>query len=203
MTGRKEEPGGHGEEREPTLPADEEAAWAQIVAGYGERPEVPGDARWTDADDRNGDDGPGQGEDARDDRPGPGGHGGGTDGPDARDGGEPEKTGPADRPVRSFTVYPAGTGPRDWVAPDDPDDDHFVPPEPPPLPEADTTTKFGWLAALGGPLLLLGCVLFDVYMTWWILTLGVGGFLGGFAALLTRLREDDDDFEDPGGGAVV
>ena len=111
MTGRKEEPGGHGEEREPTLPADEEAAWAQIVAGYGERPEVPGDARWTDADDRNGDDGPGQGEDARDDRPGPGGHGGGTDGPDARDGGEPEKTGPADRPVRSFTVYPAGTGP--------------------------------------------------------------------------------------------
>lgn len=198
MTERKEEPGGHGDEREPTLPADEEAAWAQIVAGYGEQPDVPDDDRQDDGDR---DDGDGSDRDDRDDRDEAGRA---VDGGDARDGGDATADrDAADRPVRSFTVYSAGTGPRDWEGPDDGDEDHFSPPEPPPLPEADATTKFGWLAALGGPLLLLGCVLFDVYLSWWIITAGVGGFLGGFAALLTRLRDGDDDFEDPGGGAVV
>ena len=84
------------------------------------------------------------------------------------------------------------------------DEGHFVPPEPPPLPEADTTAKFAWLAVLGGPLLLLGVVLFQAEMTWWIATLGVGGFLGGFATLVrgcgTATTRTTDD---PGRGAVV
>ncbi|MCX2967655.1 MULTISPECIES: hypothetical protein [Streptomyces] len=116
------------------------------------------------------------------------------------DGGDGE-----DAPVRSFTVYSAGAGPRDWEpAPPSEDEDHFVPPEPPPLPRADTTTKFAWLAVLGGPALLLAAVLLQWDFTWWISTLGVGGFLGGFATLLTRLRDgDEDDWDDPGRGAVV
>ncbi|MFR9676712.1 hypothetical protein [Streptomyces sp. TR06-5] len=179
MTERNPEPGGHGDDREPTLPADEEAAWAEIVAGYGDEPDSRPDLREQQdaAADDGGTEGRGQQDAEADDAP-PGG------------------------PVRSFTVYRAGTGPRDWRAPEEPDDDHFVPPEPPPLPEADTVTRFGWVAALGGPLLLVGAVLFGVPLSWWILTLGVGGFLGGFATLLTRLR-DDDDFDDPAGGAVV
>ncbi len=183
MTERNPEPGGHGEEHEPMLPADEEAAWAQIVAAYGDQPDDTPD----DASDEARDDPPGDGPDA--------------DGPDADpDAGDRE----ADGPARSFTVYAAGTGPRDWHGPDDPNEDHFVPPEPPPLPETDPTTRFAWLAAVGGPLLLLGAVLFDVYLSWWIVTLGVGGFLGGFATLLTRLRDGhDDDLDDPGSGAVV
>jgi hypothetical protein len=190
VTERKEGAGGPGEEREPALPADEEAAWAQIVAAYGDE---PGDRIGEEPGDRPGDD--------SGDRPG-----GEPDGrPDARDrdrAGE-EDAEPA-QPARSFTVYAAGTGPRDWQGPDDEDDDHFTPPEPPPLPEADATTKFAWIAALGGPLLLIGAVLFDVYLSWWIVTLGVGGFLGGFATLLTRLRDGrDDDLDDPGSGAVV
>lgn len=150
------------DERDPMLPADEEAAWAQIVAGYGDEPES---------------------------------------GPDRR-----SASGPA---VRSYTVHTAkvGTGPRDAPRPaeeDDEDEEHFVPPEPPPLPEADTTTKFGWLGALGGPLLLLAAILFRIDFTWWLLTLGVGGFVGGCLTLATRLRPgDEDDWEDPGGGAVV
>lgn len=145
---------GEDEERDPLLPQDEEAAWAQIVAGYDD---------------------------------------------------EPEERAPAPGPaVRSYTVYAAGTGPRDWQAPDAEDEEHFVPPEPPPLPEADTTTKFGWLGALGGPLLLLAAVLFRFDVTWWLLTLGVGGFIGGCFTLATRLRPgDEDDYDEPGGGAVV
>jgi hypothetical protein len=39
-------------------------------------------------------------------------------------------------------------------------------------------------------------------MTWWLATLGIGGFLGGFATLVMRMRTDDED-DDPGRGAVV
>jgi hypothetical protein len=197
VTERNPKSEGPGEEREPALPADEEAAWAQIVAAYGEEPDAT-------AEDMTGTTGQAaaDGDTATDRRDGTGpadGDGPGGDRAENRSG-EPE-TG---TPARSFTVYAAGTGPRDWQAPDGEDDDHFVPPEPPPLPETDATTKFAWLAALGGPLLLLGAVLFDVYLSWWIVTLGVGGFLGGFATLLTRLRDGaDDDLDDPGSGAVV
>ncbi|MGW8376560.1 hypothetical protein [Streptomyces sp. ODS28] len=170
-------------ERNPgSLPPEEEAAWARIVAGYGEEAERPGE---DEAGGR-------EGESPRDpeDHPGPS-----------------SPSGPS--VVRSFTVYEAGAGPRDWSAPDDEDgegeDDegHFVPPEPPPLPETDVTTKFAWIAAVGGPLLLLGTMLLGQPMQWWVVLLGVGGFLGGFATLVARMRDDDEDDDDPGRGAVV
>ncbi|MFG3255904.1 hypothetical protein [Streptomyces sp. NPDC048172] len=182
-----------GARREPTLPPDEEAAWAEIVAAYGEE---PSDDAAVDSDPS----------------PESGSEAGSEGGPEtgSETGSEPDGdtlTKPeSDPPVRSFTVYAAGTGPRDWDGPDDDGDEgHFVPPEPPPLPETDVTTKFAWLAVLGGPLLLLGAILFQVQLTWWIITLGVGGFLGGFATLVARMRDgrDDDDWDDPGRGAVV
>ncbi len=83
------------------------------------------------------------------------------------------------------------------------DEGHFVPPEPPPLPAADTTAKFAWLGVLGGPALLLLAVLLGWDMTWWLTTLGIGGFLGGFATLVSRMKDDDEDLDDPGRGAVV
>ncbi|MFD7889060.1 hypothetical protein ACFV3O_11400 [Streptomyces albidoflavus] len=96
-----------------------------------------------------------------------------------------------------------GKGARKGGAAEDDDEGHFVPPEPPPLPEADTTTRFAWVAVLGGPLLLLLAVLLDWDMTWWLTTLGVGGFLGGFATLVVRMNDGDEDEDDPGRGAVV
>ena len=80
------------------------------------------------------------------------------------------------------------------------DEGHFVPPEPPPLPEADITSKFAWLGVLGGPVLLLLAILLGWEMTWWLTTLGIGGFLGGFATLVMRMRTDDEDEDDPGPG---
>jgi hypothetical protein len=169
---------------EPTLPADEEQAWAQIVAAYGEEPADPAD----------GFDGSGRTTSAS---------------------GAPGDQDTGGTPTRSFTVYAAGTGPRVWSARGDDEEGegegsedgegHFEPPEPPPLPQADTTAKFAWLAAIGGPLLLILTIVFQVEMTWWIVILGIGGFLGGFATLVARMRDgrDDDDWDDPGRGAVV
>ena len=193
---------GAGREEGPE-PVDEEAAWAAIVAGYDEeapddddgragKPAVTGPAG--DGPEPREDDGP-----RRTDTPEPR--------PDTA--GAPDASASVTRPLGSgITIHPVvGIGPRDWTTPEPPDgedDDHFVPPEPPPLPEADTTTKFAWLAVLGGPLLLLLTVVLQWEMTWWIGTLGIGGFLGGFATLVMRMNDDDgDDHDDPGRGAVV
>ena len=191
---RKDEP----DDDAPPVALDEKAAWEQIVAAYGDHPQAEEMAPAADP-----------GGDARTGtataRPAPGS---GADGESEGDDGATS--------VRSFTVYSAGSGPRDWSLPSADDDEsggtgeeddegHFVPPEPPPLPQADTTGKFAWLAVLGGPLLLIFTVLFQQELTWWIATLGVGGFLGGFGTLVARMRDgrDEDDWDDPGRGAVV
>ncbi|MFI2190121.1 hypothetical protein [Streptomyces sioyaensis] len=207
--------------RDPRDPLDEEAAWAEIVAGYGEQPAFPGGdgpsaspAEDGDAE-RDGDDGKTPAKDEADaskdeaaakDGTAAGGTGTGTgSGPGSGD----PLTG-SSRPG-SFVVYAPGVGPRDWSAAkasdddfDDSDEGHFTPPEPPPLPQADVTAKFAWIAVIGGPLLLVAMVLLQQPVTWWITVLGIGGFLGGFATLVARMKNDDEDDDDlPGSGAVV
>ncbi|MBL1096990.1 hypothetical protein [Streptomyces coffeae] len=216
-------------ENEADARRDDDAAFAEIVAAYGEEPPDPPEAeRWPVAEDlieRWGRDGaPGSADPAREDgtpdnAADPGPDGAGRDGRDGWDGENADDVtkpatggaGDSDKPVGSFIVYAPGVGPRDWE-PEEPSEDdfdesdegHFVPPEPPPLPESDTTSRFAWLGVLGGPLLLIGVVVFRVEMTWWITTLGVGGFLGGFATLVMRMKDsDDEEDEDPGRGAVV
>ncbi|GAA3370449.1 hypothetical protein GCM10020367_17120 [Streptomyces sannanensis] len=163
-------------------PIDEEAAWAAIVAGYGEEPpDPPGAKPFKSVEDL-------------------------ALLEDERNTPEPEKP----KPLGGSIVFAPGVGPRDYTPAeageadfDESDEGHFVPPEPPPLPEADTTTKFGWLAVIGGPVLLLLAVLLQWDMTWWLATLGIGGFLGGFATLVARMKHGDDEDDDPGRGAVV
>ncbi|MEU3465522.1 hypothetical protein ABZ721_36990 [Streptomyces sp. NPDC006733] len=160
-------------------PLDEDAAWAELVAGFDDEPE-PGTGSWPDAENLS----PARPEDGAEDGNG-----------DADAGSGP--------PTRSIVVHPVIKGPRDYTAAEDEDEGHYVPPEPPPLPQADVTTKFAWLAVLGGPLLLIVFILLRQEITWWVMTLGVGGFVGGFCTLVTRLRTGEDDDELPGGGAVV
>ncbi|MFE7978028.1 hypothetical protein [Streptomyces shenzhenensis] len=192
------------EDREPDekgVPFDEDAAWAAIVAGYGdEPPDPPGAKPFKSVEDlallegeTNDGDGTADGK--------------GTAGQDSGEGDDAK--GPA-KPLGSSVAFAPGVGPRDYAPPEPSDDDfdeddegHFVPPEPPPLPAADTTAKFAWLGVVGGPILLLVAVLLGWDMTWWLATLGIGGFLGGFVTLVTRMRTDDDEPDDPGRGAVV
>ncbi|MCX5450907.1 hypothetical protein [Streptomyces nigrescens] len=194
--------------RDPRDPLDEEAAWAEIVAGYGEQPSFPaGDGDGGDGEAGASGSAAKDAADAADGKPEAAApsEAAGKDGT-----GDGSGTGDAARPG-SFVVFAPGVGPRDWSAAKASDDDfdetdegHFTPPEPPPLPKADVTTKFAWLAVVGGPLLLVAMVLLQQPVTWWITVLGIGGFLGGFATLVARMKDDDEDDNDlPGSGAVV
>ncbi|GAB2740215.1 hypothetical protein [Streptomyces bullii] len=202
------------EDREPDekgVPFDEEAAWAAIVAGYGEEPpDPPGAKPFKSVEDlalleaETNDDGPGTGD--QDGQDGDNSRNGQDKGDKGRAGDTPS----AARPLGSSIAFAPGVGPRDYTAPEPSDDDfseddegHFVPPEPPPLPEADATAKFAWLGVLGAPVLLLLAVLLGWDMTWWLATVCIGGFLGGIATLVMRMKPDDEDDDDPGRGAVV
>ncbi|MFD0148202.1 hypothetical protein ACWGQ4_22195 [Streptomyces sp. NPDC055721] len=236
-----------GGEREPQ-PIDEEAAWAAIVAGYGEEPADPPGARpyrpienlalpepedeptkpgaktgpGTPADsaaDAGTETGTAAGSGtASESAPESGGEsepGTGTDAEASAEADRKPEAGAEKPALGSSVVFAPGvrpSGPRDYSpaepedGPDGAEEGHFVPPEPPPLPEADATTKFAWLGVVGGPVLMLVAVLFQWDMTWWLTTVCVGGFLGGFATLVGRMKHDDDDddgFGDPGRGAVV
>ncbi|MCX4233016.1 hypothetical protein ACH4Y0_23790 [Streptomyces sp. NPDC020707] len=218
-----------GGEQGPSF--DETAAWEAIVAGYGdEPPDPPGAKPFKSVEDlallepETNDAGGGAGDSGgRSSAPSKGvkGKQGGTDGTGPEGGAETgsegdAKTGAKDesgagRPLGSSVAFAPGVaGPRDYSAPepveedfDEDDEGHFVPPEPPPLPAADATAKFAWLGVIGGPVLLLLAVLLGWEMTWYLATLGIGGFLGGFATLVGRMRGDEEDEDDPGRGAVV
>ncbi|MEU7006054.1 hypothetical protein [Streptomyces sp. NPDC046332] len=229
-------------ERGDPQPIDEEAAWAAIVAGYGEEPADPPGARPFRSVEDLALPEPVDGlDDGDDDGAAGGGAGGAADAVDENEDEDEEDSdededededrgGPAKPALGSSIVFAPGVGvgvggggPRDYELADPDaetaeadgkktgkkgDDDgegHFVPPEPPPLPEADATTKFAWLGVVGGPVLMLLAVLLQWDMTWWLTTVCVGGFLGGFATLVARMRHDDEDdeFDDPGRGAVV
>ncbi|RPK74977.1 hypothetical protein EES45_25955 [Streptomyces sp. ADI97-07] len=190
---------------------DETAAWEAIVAGYGEEPpDPPGAKPFKSVEDL---------ALLEDDQLNtlPGTDSGAGDGADKGAGKKAPGRPPEKQSLGSSVVFAPGVaGPRDYEVaeppdgdahdPDDPDDSeegHFVPPEPPPLPEADVTAKFAWLAVVGGPVLMLIAVLLQWEMTWWLTTLCIGGFLGGFATLVARMPHDDEDDAEPGSGAVV
>ncbi|MEU5953386.1 hypothetical protein [Streptomyces sp. NPDC047525] len=180
------------------LPLDEDAAWQAIVAGYGQEPADPPGAKPFKSI-----------EDLALLEP----ETNGTPDAAAKDAtapDDPDDSGSKKTLGGSVSFAPGVGGPRDYDAPEASDDDlgeddegHFVPPEPPPLPAADVMAKFAWLAVLGGPLLLLLAVLLGWQMTWWLTTLSIGGFLGGFGTLVSRMKGDDEEDEDPGRGAVV
>jgi hypothetical protein len=92
---------------------------------------------------------------------------------------------------------PQGPAPHD-------DNEHFIPPTPPPLPKLDPVTKGAWAALFGGP----GYLVVATAAGWSVPAIAafcaVAAFVTGFAILVLRMNdpgpggpEDDDD------GAVV
>lgn len=76
----------------------------------------------------------------------------------------------------------------------------YEPPHPPPLPRpADTLGRFAWAGVIGGPIAVVAVNL----LGWesWLAGLGVVATVGGFAALIARMKDERDD--DEGNGAVV
>ena len=96
-----------------------------------------------------------------------------------------------------------GSGPRDSITPDDPADEHYVPPVPPPLPRLQPVTKLAWIALFGGPLYLListaiGSAIPGVYAF-----LAVAAFVGGFVVIVLRMDNGRPPDSGPDDGAVV
>lgn len=81
------------------------------------------------------------------------------------------------------------------------DGDHFVPPTPPPLPRTDLITALAWVGVLGTPVLFLLLVLLGQTLSGLAGLAAAGAFVGGFTALILRLRGHDP--HDPDNGAVV
>ena len=84
-------------------------------------------------------------------------------------------------------------------------DEHFVPPEPPPLPRGDTISRLAWAGVIGGPLVLLLAALLGGYLPFpvptAVLLLALAAFIGGFVTLVARMPGESPD--DPDHGAVV
>lgn len=95
---------------------------------------------------------------------------------------------------------PAEAGPRDWNAADV--EEGYTPPDPPPLPRGDLTSRLAWAGVLLGPAFLLfaGLLWRDVPRLW--LGVAVLAFVGGFVALVLRLPADRDDDSDDDGAVV-
>lgn len=120
---------------------------------------------------------------------------------------------PADPPANAIEppANPAGAaprtgpghGPRDASAPADPEDEHYVPPTPPPLPKLDPVTKLAWLALFGGPCYLLVATAAGWTVSGLAAFLCVAAFVGGFAVLVLRMDNGGPRDSGPDDGAVV
>ena len=84
------------------------------------------------------------------------------------------------------------------------DDEHYIPPAPPPLPKLDPVAKGAWVALFGGP----GYLMVATAAGWSVSGLAafcaVAAFVAGFAILILRMHEPGPGGPDDGDdGAVV
>jgi len=180
---RDDPPPGHQEPRIdpelPELPFDEEAAWREIVENYGERPAFGG-----------------------------GGAGPDTTGLSPFDRSYLDALDSRLRPLEDRADRQARRprGEHNEHGEDLPDPtDHFVPPEPPPIPRGTPARRLAWAGLLGSPVVLLLAVFLHMLTGWdvpTLFTLGVAAaFVGGFGFLVATMpRDRGDDWDD---GAVL
>jgi hypothetical protein len=105
--------------------------------------------------------------------------------------------------TRRLSRSPAGWIPVRGEAEDD-DDEHFVPPVPPPLPKLDPLAKGAWAALFGGPGYLVVATALHWSVPGFAAFCAVAAFVTGFALLVLRMNESGPGGPDDGDdGAVV
>ena len=73
------------------------------------------------------------------------------------------------------------------------DEDHFVPPEPPPVPRPSTPRLVAWFGLFGVPLIALVCVVVGLSLPSELWLLFIAGFVGGFGYLVSTMSNSDPD----------
>jgi hypothetical protein len=182
---------------------DEEAAWRDLVAHYSTPAAAEGTAPWPVREELpSAPQAPAPGASGH---PGAGGQGGPADDEDP----DVTQTSPQDwggpvpgvipAPPHARIVRPAVPAP----LPPTGDDEHYVPPDPPPLPRLDPVSKGAWVALFGGPGYLLVAVLLGWTVPSWAAFCAVAAFVGGFATLVVRMGDRPPGDSGPDDGAVV
>ena len=172
-----EDPSGGSEGAQPGPRLDEDAAWAEIVANYGDRPEMGSDTPEAVGTDE-----------AAPDDPAPG----------------PSDRGLFDRSyldaqlARQARDTPELNSAATWD-----DEGHFVPPTPPPLPSLEPRRKAAWIGLFGSPLLMLLGIVFGWTYPGWVSFLLVAAFVGGFGYLVATMPRGGDRGWPGDDGAVV
>jgi hypothetical protein len=84
------------------------------------------------------------------------------------------------------------------------DEDHYIPPAPPPLPTLDSIAKGAWAALFGGPAYLVVATAAHWTLSGFAVFCAVAAFVTGFAILVLRMNEPGPGGPDDGDdGAVV
>jgi hypothetical protein len=84
------------------------------------------------------------------------------------------------------------------------DEEHFIPPAPPPLPSLDPLAKGAWAALFGGPGYLVVATAAGWSVSGIAAFCAVAAFVTGFAILVLRMNEPGPGGPDDGDdGAVV
>ena len=83
------------------------------------------------------------------------------------------------------------------------DEGHFVPPEPPPLPQLEPRRKLAWIGLFGAPLMMLVAVVLGWSYPSWLSFLLVAGFVGGFGYLVATMPRSRGDDGSGDNGAIV
>ena len=149
-----------------TAQQDEEAIWAEIVAGFDAEP-VEGESPWPDEENL-------------------------SEGDEDTDAQDSSARLPTARVIKYAQPEPEAD--EEELEPDD--EGHYVPPPPPPLPSGDPVTRGAWVALVGGPLYLLLTVILGWDVPGWAAFLAVAAFIGGFVALVLRMGDEPRDPDD-------